>query len=169
MIFPTRVRHDVWLRAMVAIGVLVATLIALGMSGAHAAPRHRHHHTHHTRTDANGNIADSRYCHPETAAGRITIACGLAPKMIGFINDVVARGFRGPVHCLSYSHSHVAHSLHFIGEACDFAQHGWGKTQRVMHHVSDLVAKWGLRNGCSFGDCGHIDSGRGRGTRMAGR
>jgi len=178
MIFPYRVRHDVVLRALVAVCVLVATVIALSMSGAYASPiecgrfgchetrlvapakHHARHRVHRPTRDANGNIADSRYCHPETAAGRITIACDLADKMQGFIRDVVARGFKGPVHCLSYSHSHVAHSLHFVGEACDFAQRGWGKTVRVMYHVRDLVAKWGLRDGCTFRDCGHIDSGR---------
>lgn len=179
MIFPYRVRHDVVLRALVVVGVILATVIALSMSAAHASPiecgrfgcsdwsRHaapvvskRHHARHHAAHDANGNIADSRYCHPETAAGRITIACDLAPKMVGFINDVVARGFRGPVHCLSYSKSHVAHSLHFRGEACDFAQRGWGRTVPVMRRVADLAAKWGLRDGCTFRDCGHVDSGR---------
>jgi hypothetical protein len=29
-----------------------------------------------------------------------------------------------------------------------------------MYHVGDLAAKWGLRDGCSFGDCGHIDDGK---------
>lgn len=105
-------------------------------------------------------VTSSNYCHEDTAAGPITIACWLAPNMKGFISDAVARGFRGPVHCLSYSRSHVAHSLHFIAEACDFAQRGWGRTVAVMYHVNDLAKKWGLRNGCSFGDCGHIDSGR---------
>jgi hypothetical protein len=91
--------------------------------------------------DANGNRVDRReasigaargYCQPVTAAGRIIIACDLVDRMKGFIGDVVARGFRGRVHCFSLSHSHVPRSLHFIGEACDFA----------------------------FRDCGHIDSGR---------
>ncbi|MBI1202595.1 MAG: hypothetical protein GC182_08805 [Rhodopseudomonas sp.] len=130
--------------------------------------------------DPNGNpmrrsesvIAVERgYCHPNTAAGPIFIDCALAPQMKGFIRDVVARGFRGRVHCFSLSHSHVPHSLHKRARACDFAQYGWGKTVRVMHHVADLARKWGLRDGCSFHgrrgpDCGHIDSGR-SGARVA--
>jgi hypothetical protein len=120
--------------------------------------------------DANGNratrreagVADARgYCHRETAAGTIIIACRLADRMTGFIGDVVARGFKGRVKCFSTSASHVPHSLHFIAEACDFAQRGWGKTVAPMYRVADLARKWGLRDGCTFRDCGHIDSGRG--------
>lgn len=104
--------------------------------------------------------AEGRFCHVPTAAGEIVIACWMKDKMAGFISDVVARGFKGRVHCFSLSHSHVAGSLHFIAEACDFAQRGWGKTVAVMYHVADLASKWGLRDGCTFRDCGHIDSGR---------
>jgi hypothetical protein len=120
--------------------------------------------------DANGNrgnrheagLADARgYCRRETAAGTIVIACRLADRMTGFIGDVVARGFKGRVKCFSTSRSHVPRSLHFIAEACDFAQRGWGKTVAPMYRVADLAAKWGLRDGCTFRDCGHIDSGRG--------
>lgn len=100
-----------------------------------------------------------------TAAGVICISGRVADKMKGFIADVVARGFKGQVHCYSTSSSHVSHSLHFVGEACDFAQRGWGKTVRPMYSVSDLTSKWGLRNGCTFRDCGHVDSGRLRTAR----
>jgi hypothetical protein len=95
----------------------------------------------------------------DSAAGPITVAPSFAEPIKGFIADAVARGFKGRVHCFSLSKSHVRHSLHFSGNACDFAQCGWGCTVMMMHHVRDLVAKWGLRDGCSFGDCGHIDNG----------
>lgn len=120
--------------------------------------------------DANGNhatrhessLADARgYCRRQTAAGSIIIACRIADRMAGFVDDVVARGFKGRVKCFSTSRSHVPQSLHFIAEACDFAQRGWNKTVQPMYRVADLAAKWGLRDGCSFRDCGHIDSGRG--------
>jgi hypothetical protein len=26
-----------------------------------------------------------------------------------------------------------------------------------MHHITALATQWGLRDGCSFGDCGHVD------------
>lgn len=119
-------------------------------------------------TDANGNAvtrheaaagARRGLCTAETAAGRIMIACDLESRMRGFIADVVARGFRGRVHCFATG-GHVRNSLHYRGEACDFAQRGWNKTVRPMYRVADLAVKWGLRDGCSFRDCGHIDSGR---------
>lgn len=91
-----------------------------------------------------------------TAAGSITVASTVAERFTGFIGDVVARGFRGPVHCFARG-GHVRHSNHYTGQACDFAQRGWGRTVAPMYHVRDLAAKWGLRDGCSFGDCGHID------------
>lgn len=139
-----------------------------GGGSAHYGPRQPGGHA--STIDANGNhatrheasLADARgYCHRQTAAGSIIIACRIADRMAGFIDDVVARGFKGRVKCFSTSRSHVARSLHFIAEACDFAQRGWGKTVAPMYRVADLAAKWGLRDGCTFRDCGHIDSGRG--------
>lgn len=91
-----------------------------------------------------------------TMAGAITVASNVADRFSGFIGDVVARGFRGRVHCFARG-GHVRHSNHYTGQACDFAQRGWGRTVAPMYHVRDLAAKWGLRDGCSFGDCGHID------------
>lgn len=93
-----------------------------------------------------------------SAAGNITVSPAFAPKIQGFIADVVARGFTGRVHCHARG-GHVRGSLHYSGDACDFAQRGWNKTVAVMYRVSDLATKWGLRDGCSFRDCGHIDSG----------
>lgn len=94
-----------------------------------------------------------------TAAGPVTVASGFAPKIVGFIEEVVARGFKGRVNCFSLAKSHVPRSLHKSGNACDFAQRGWNRTVSVMYRVGDLAAKWGLRDGCSFRDCGHIDAG----------
>jgi len=94
----------------------------------------------------------------QSAAGSITIAASFRDKIVPFIADVVARGFRGSVHCFARG-GHVRGSLHYSGNACDFAQTGWGKTRAPMYHVSDLTSKYGLRDGCSFRDCGHIDSG----------
>lgn len=95
----------------------------------------------------------------ETAGGSIEIARRAAEPMRGFIADVVARGFKGRIKCYSLSTAHVPRSRHKIGEACDFAQRGWNKTVRVMYRVGDLAKKHGLRDGCSFNDCGHIDTG----------
>jgi len=101
----------------------------------------------------------------DSAAGPITVSARFAPKIVPFIADVVARGFKGRVHCYSWAKSHRPNSLHHSGDACDFAQH-WAKgarhitTHPVMYRVGDLTREYGLRNGCSFNDCGHIDLGR---------
>jgi hypothetical protein len=110
--------------------------------------------------DANGSPA--RLITVSTAAGiDITVAPSFASAIQGFIADAVAAGYRPTrISCYSLSHSHVRRSLHKIGEACDFNQHGWNKTDRFMYRVRHLAAKWGLRDGCSFRDCGHIDAGR---------
>lgn len=98
----------------------------------------------------------------QTAANiPITVSSIFAPKIEGFIRDLVAEGYHPDrIHCFARS-GHVAHSLHYSGNACDFDQTGWGKTAKPMYRVQALVAKWGLRNGCSFNDCGHIDAGFG--------
>lgn len=100
----------------------------------------------------------------DSAAGPITVAASFEHKIVPFIADVWARGFRGRVKCYARG-GHVRGSLHYSGNACDFAQTGWGRTRAPMYHVSDLTNKYGLRNGCSFRDCGHIDSGMRLGAR----
>jgi hypothetical protein len=94
----------------------------------------------------------------QTAAGiPITVASSAASRFQGFITDLVARGYR-PRHIGCHAGSgHVANSNHYWGGACDFDQTGWGRTAGAMHSVADLAGKWGLRDGCSFRDCGHID------------
>lgn len=124
---------------------------------------HRHHyqHVHVARRHKPQRGANHSYggmVTIPTAAGTVTVASSFAPKIKAFIADVVARGFKGQVHCYA-SGGHVAGSLHYRGEACDFAQRGWGKTVAPMYHVADLAARHGLRDGCTFRDCGHIDSG----------
>lgn len=95
----------------------------------------------------------------QTAAGLpITVDPTFAPKIQGFISDLVASGYKPPrVTCYSTAKSHVRNSNHFWGGACDFNQGGWNKTDRPMYHVAALARKWGLRDGCTFRDCGHID------------
>ena len=53
----------------------------------------------------------------------------------------------------------MPNSLHHTGHACDFAQTARNRTVALMYHVSDIIAAHGLRDGCSFGDCGHVDTG----------
>jgi hypothetical protein len=97
-----------------------------------------------------------------TAAGLpITVASAAAPKFEGFIADLVASGYQPrQIHCLAHG-GHVRDSNHYWGGACDIDQSGRGRTAGRMYHVADLARKWGLRDGCTFGDCGHVDVPRG--------
>jgi hypothetical protein len=92
-----------------------------------------------------------------TAAGPITVAADAADKFVSLTNDLVAHGFHGSVTCAATGH--MPNSLHHTGHACDFAQTARNRTVAVMYHVSDIIAAHGLRDGCSFGDCGHVDTG----------
>jgi hypothetical protein len=97
----------------------------------------------------------------ETAANPITVASDIAGPMRDLIGDLVAHGFRGRVTCLASGH--MRNSLHHSGNACDFAQlrrNVVAPGAGVMYHASDIIAAHGLRDGCSFHDCGHVDSGR---------
>lgn len=93
-----------------------------------------------------------------TAAGiNIAIAAGAAGTFQGFIGDLVAQGYRPKqIHCFA-TKGHVRNSNHYRGMACDFDQSGWGKTAAPMYRVASLARKWGLRDGCTFRDCGHVD------------
>jgi hypothetical protein len=97
----------------------------------------------------------------QTAAGPITVASGIADQMRALIADLVAHGYRGHVTCLASGH--MPHSLHHTGEACDFAQLSRNRVAAgagIMYHAHAIIAAHGLRDGCSFHDCGHVDSGR---------
>jgi hypothetical protein len=94
-----------------------------------------------------------------TAAGWITVASHLAERFQALIADFVAHGYK-PRHigCLAHG-GHVPHSRHYAGAACDFDQRGWGLTHPFMYHARAIIARHGLRDGCSFNDCGHVDDG----------
>ncbi len=97
----------------------------------------------------------------ETAANPITVASGIAGPMRDLIADLVAHGFRGSITC--QASGHMPGSLHHTGEACDFAQLSRNVVAPgagIMYHARDIIAAHGLRDGCSFHDCGHVDSGR---------
>lgn len=105
----------------------------------------------------------------QTAAGEITVETGFAQKIVPLINDLKGMGFAGSVHCFAATQgNHVPNSRHFSGRACDFLPKGRvarGRnrmpTPAIMYtrKVADLIERYGLRNGCSFNDCGHIDDG----------
>lgn len=57
---------------------------------------------------------------------------------------------------------HIPGSNHYIGAACD-VQWGWNRGPDFVYtaEFNGLVKAAGLYNGCSFGDCGHIEAVRG--------
>ena len=134
---------------------------------AKTAQRHtkRAAHSRHTVTDANGNRGIVTV---DTAAGiKIRVAADFAAPIQGVISDLVARGIKPKqIHCYA-SGGHVHGSRHYSGHACDFDFYKgcMGCSAKWTRSIGDIVARHGLRNGCSFGDCGHIDDGR----QLAGR
>jgi hypothetical protein len=100
----------------------------------------------------------------QTAANPITVSSSIAGPMRDLIADLVSHGYRGHITC--QASGHMPHSLHHTGEACDFAQLSRNRVASgagIMYHASSLIAAHGLRDGCSFHDCGHVDSGRNSG------
>lgn len=148
--------------------VLVALFVLLSTS-AWAHTHHRHHHYHHAHRGGSGPAVDRHYSlggyglvTVQTAANPITVASDIADQMRSLIADLVARGYRGYVHCFD-PHGHVPGSRHHSGHACDFAQLRRNVVPRsasIMYHAGDLIRAHGLRDGCSFRDCGHVDDGR---------
>jgi len=97
----------------------------------------------------------------QTAANPITVSASIAGQMRSLIADLVAHGYHGHITC--QASGHMPHSLHHTGEACDFAQLSRNRVAAgagIMYHASSIIASHGLRDGCSFHDCGHVDSGR---------
>jgi hypothetical protein len=145
-----------------AFGVVAVTAVN---AEAHAR---RHHHQQHKFVQSTYR-SHTEYPHAgislvtvHTAAGPITVNAAHASQFTGVIADLVAAGFRGHVNCFARG-GHVRHSLHYTGEACDFAQLGRNVVApgaRIMYHAHAILARWGLRDGCSFHDCGHADTGR---------
>lgn len=152
---------------------IIALLCACAMtfSSAQAHGRHHRHHSghfvhHRHRHSDDVQVARSGIHWEDTAAGAIKVADRLADKFKGLIKDFADAGYRmSNVHCWAPVGTHVRHSRHYLGEACDFNQTGWGKTDKFMYtkQAAAIIAKWGFTNGCEFRDCGHVGTdGQGR-------
>ena len=96
----------------------------------------------------------------QTAAGKtITVAASLAGQFQSLIQEFVAHGYM-PRRIGSFAtHGHVPGSRHYAGAALDFDQCGFGCTVSFMRHARQMIVAHGLRDGCDFGDCGHVDDG----------
>ena len=152
--------------------ILVMLVVALpAFARPHAGVRHHYLVQHEPRHAQPSNWAVRRQpdgervsgYHPagtvtvNSAAGPITVAADAADKFVSLTNDLVAHGFHGSVTCAATGH--MPNSLHHTGHACDFAQTARNRTVGVMYHAAEIIAAHGLRDGCSFGDCGHVDTG----------
>lgn len=135
----------------------------------HKRPRFKTKQSHPRAPRAVPAGSDGLATVPTAAGVTITVAKNLVGPFKGFIEDLVKDGYT-PKHigCWAPVGTHVAHSNHYHGGACDFDQTGRNRTAKKMYHVRDLAAKWGLRDGCSFRDpdCGHIDDGSNVGWRF---
>jgi hypothetical protein len=147
-----------------AFGVVASASVK---ADAHARRHHHHRYYHFARSSHQSRTVDYQHVAftlvtVHSAVGPITVNAAHASQFVGAIADLVAAGFRGPVHCYASS-GHVRHSLHYTGEACDFAQLARNRVAsgaRIMYHAHAILAHWGLRDGCTFHDCGHADTGR---------
>ena len=132
---------------------------------AYHAVHHRSHYVHVARHNSGLYVCNGCVVR-DTLAGIVAVSAANADRLVKVIDDLWHAGFRGPVHCAAPYGTHVSHSLHYSGNACDFAQYGWGKTHSaVMYHSGRIIAADGLRDGCSFRDCGHVDTGFGLARR----
>jgi hypothetical protein len=105
---------------------------------------------------AEHKIGSCPYSVVQTKAGPICVAAHVAEKFAAFINALPYT----PKYVSCWAPGgHVAHSLHYTGEACDVDQSRRNVTSSAMYHVAGLASQFGLRDGCSFGDCGHVDTG----------
>ena len=153
-------------------------ITALMILWAGSAQAHGHHHYHHHRYHSFIGGLGHGLIHMmhsieriETKAGPIVVASNYADKFKGLIADFVDAGYHPrAIGCFARG-GHVANSRHYLGEACDFDQTGWGKTTRFMytHEAAAIIHKWGFTNGCSFRDCGHVGTDGQRSERWARR
>jgi hypothetical protein len=96
----------------------------------------------------------------------LTVHPAYAHKFLKFFALLEEKGVKVPkdmVGCYSRS-GHVRGSNHYIGAACDI-QTSWNKTIPFMYHAGALIKQAGLYDGCSFGDCGHLEAIRGTHNR----
>lgn len=97
-----------------------------------------------------------------TAQGcTITVHAAWAGKFSRFFSLLKDAGYKVPCGMVGcYSPGHKPGSNHRIGGACDI-QRAWNKGPAFVYHMASIVKAAGLYDGCSFGDCGHVEAIRG--------
>jgi len=125
-------------------------------------------------SDANGNRARGKtppwnMVQVVTVQGfKLTVHPAYAHKFLRFFEILEQNHVRVPkelVGCYARGH-HVRGSNHYIGAACDI-QSTWNGTIPALYtkEADRWIREAGLYNGCSFGDCGHIEAVRGTHNR----
>jgi hypothetical protein len=122
---------------------LVGLFTTVGLA-ATASPTLAHHQAHYGVVPRHETVSRSAPRHFVEVRHR-------------FHRVALAHGFRGSVICAATGH--MPGSLHHTGHACDFAQTRRNRTVSLMYHAGAMIAAHGLRDGCTFGDCGHVDTG----------
>lgn len=151
----------------------LATAIIIALCGPAAAKhphhaRHHHHRNHHRHVVVAGNFAEGLghgLAHMldsiktvQTDAGAIRVSGEYAERFRGFINALVAAGYK-PHEIGCYARGgHMPHSKHYRGLACDIDQRRRNVTAPRMYHVTELAHRFHLEDGCEWRrpDCGHI-------------
>lgn len=163
--------YNIWKprAAKAAVAALAAVFLVFGHHSAQARTRHhRHHHAHHhVRTYRNfaqglgGGLAHmmGSIRTVETDAGPIRVAAQYADRFRGFINALVAQGYKPhEIGCYS-ARGHMPNSKHHWGGACDIDQRSRNVTAKTMYHVTELAHRFDLTDGCEWRhpDCGHVE------------
>lgn len=161
---------------------LISTTALMLILATPALAHHRHHYRHHhysrhyRHSDGYGVASAAsegiKLIEEKTEAGVIKVDQAYAERFKELIADFAAAGYHMTrVHCWAPVGTHVRHSRHYLGQACDFNQTGWGKTDHFMytHEAAAIIEKHGFTNGCRFRDCGHVGTDGQGGSRYATR
>jgi hypothetical protein len=129
--------------------------------------RAAHHHRKVAKDTSKGKSPPWNMVKVRTVQGfYLTVHPAYAHKFLKLFALLQEKGINVPrdmVGCYSRS-GHVGGSNHYIGAACDI-QSSWNKTIPFMYHARDIIRQAGLYDGCSFGDCGHVEAVRGTHNR----
>jgi hypothetical protein len=125
----------------------------------------KRHHARHTRNKRKHHRAVAstpqwNMVKVKTVQGfYLTVHPAYAHKFLRLFEILAENNVKVPkdmVGCYARGH-HVRGSNHYIGAACDI-QTGWNRTIPEMYHASKWIKAAGLYDGCSFGDCGHVEA-----------
>ncbi len=127
------------------------------------AARSSHRKTRSLKNTSNlsGDIRASLVTFTTAQGCRITVHAAWAGKFDRFFAGLKDAGYKVPCGMVGcYSPGHKPGSNHRIGGACDI-QRGWNRGPAFVYHMGAIVREAGLYDGCSFGDCGHVEAVRG--------